>query len=234
MSKTLQAWLGTYDPIHRGWTRRGIANGLSATSGFAFPRIRGGYNLYRTISGGPESKELVGAAGADACEIRTFGWVRHEALTEYVYRLVPVGGGGVENWADMTRTTVRFDAAGMWVGPLPNAPTDLQAVPQSLGRVAVRWTYLPQGEETAPAGFNLYTNEGREIDYGSVAGQIAYRAGRVHFEYVTGPAADGMRVGWAVRAYGPFGHEEQNTRCVFTLTRRAGPPANPAVKVTPV
>lgn len=234
MSNVLRAWLGMYDPIHRGWTRAGIANGVSATNGFSFPRIRGGYNLYRMVSGDAASYELVGAAGADAAEIGTFGWVRHDALREYDYRLVPVGGGGVENWTDVTRTTVRFDGSGMWIGSLPNAPTDLQAAPLSLGRVVVRWTYLPQGEQASPAGFNLYTNEGREIDYGSLAGQVPYRAGRVHYEHVTNPTADGLRVGWAVRAFATSGHEEQNTRCVFTLTRGAGPPVNPVVKVAVV
>jgi len=54
-----------YDPIHRGYTPRGIANGVTATGGWCFPRVlSGGYNLYR----GPSAASIdfsrpVGAAG---------------------------------------------------------------------------------------------------------------------------------------------------------------------------
>lgn len=233
-SKLLQDWLGTYDPIHRGWTRAGIANGLTATNGFSFPRVRGGYNLYRTAAGDPNSPVLVGAAGADAVEIQPFAWVSHDPSSEYMYRLVPVGGGGVENWTDITETAVWFDESGAWVGPLPNAPTDLQAIPLSMGRVAVRWSYFPHGEQTAPEGFHLYGNVGTDIDYGSIAGSTPYQPGQVHYEFITLPQPDGIKLGWAVRAFAPSQQEEQNLNRVFVLTRRLGPPANPVVRVTVV
>lgn len=234
-SNLLQRWLSTYDPIHRGWTRAGIANGLSATSGFSFPRIRGGYNLYRAPVGTVNPVwELVGAADADAMEIRTFPWVEHGPGSESFYRLVPVGGGGVENWTDVTLATVRFSEYGFWVGSSPNAPCDLQVLPFRSGRFIVRFSYYPNGEEIAPLGFRLYSTTEDEIDYGSVETEIAYLAGRIHFEYLTPPWPDGQRVGWAVRAYGPSGHEEQNTNKVFARARAAGPPAQPVVKLTVV
>lgn len=234
MRGLLQDWLGRYDPIHRGWTRAGIANGLTATNGFSFSRIRGGYNLYRTVAGEPGGPVLVGAAGADDTQVEPFAWVRHEPQAEYTYRLVPVGGGGVENWTDRTETSVLFDAAGDWRGPLPNPPTDLQVLALSLGRMAVRWSYYPQGEQAKPQGFYLYRDEGGEIEYGNVVGQVGYRRGRVHYEYVSGSFGEGDRVGWAVRAFAGDGREEQNLNAVFGLARRLGPPANPVVKVTVV
>src|SRR5512140_2977029 len=126
-NSNLAVWLRYYDPIHRGGTRFGIANGLTATNGFFFPRIRGGYNLYRSTERVPDvTGELVGAAGAEASSLQPFPWVAHQARTTYQYRLVPVGGGGVENWSDETVVPLRLDSAGDWMGPLPNAPTDLQ------------------------------------------------------------------------------------------------------------
>lgn len=232
MSKLLEGWLSRYDPIHRGWTRAGIANGLTVTNGFSFPRVRGGYNLYRTVVGGADDPALVGAAGADATQVQPFAWIEHMPDAAYVYRLVPVGGGGVENWTDRTQTGVRFDGAGDWRGPLPNAPTDLQVVPMSLGRLAVRWSYYPQGEQVSPAGFHLFRDDGGQIEYGSVAGHVEYRRGQVHYEYVSGHEVDGVRVGWAVRAFAADGREEENLAVVHGLARRVGPPPNPVVNVT--
>ena len=99
MGELLGKWLEHYDPIHRGWTRRGIANGVCMTRGFAFPRIAGGYNLYR---GGPTGADVdytapVGAAGARAAGIRTLPWGRLEAGAEYIFVLRSIGGGGVES-----------------------------------------------------------------------------------------------------------------------------------------
>ena len=203
------------------------------TIGFSFPRISGGYNLYRTIAGELEAAaELVGASGADASTIQTFSWVTHQPDTAYTYRLVPIGGGGIENWTDETVVPFRLDAAGDWIGPLPNAPTDLQLVPLSRGRMAVRWTYLPAGQETEPVGFYLYTTWEGVLDYGGIRGQVPYRPGRIHYEYETQSYADGERVGWAVRAYSPNGHKEQNLHQAFATARSTPPPTNPVAMVT--
>lgn len=232
-SKYLRKWLTTYDPIGLGWSPAGIANGLCATNGFFFPRVRGGYNLYRTVAGaGASEPELVGAAGADAVRIQTFPWVRHAAGTEYSYRLVPVGGGGVENWMDKTVTSVRFTETGLWAGPLPNAPTDLHVLPLGNGRLAIRWSYCPQDQQIAPAGFSVYRdNEAGEIDYGTTEADVRYRPGQVYYEYVSLPQPDGSRSHWAVRAYVELNREEQNLNRAFAVARAAGPPANPAVSV---
>jgi hypothetical protein len=232
-TQILGDWLAHYDPIHRGWTREGIANGVCTTGGFCFPRIRGGYNLYRMLrDSSGEALNLVGAAHADASRIRTFPWVGHDAPGEYIYRLVPISGGGVENRTDITQVPVRFSESGQWIGGLPNAPTDLQLIPLSHGRMAVRWSYFPQGQEIAPAGFYLYSSDANVINYATVQSVIPYRPGQVHYQYVTAPQPDGIRAGWAVRAYAPSMREEQNRDHVFSLTRGNGPPANPAVSIT--
>ena len=95
----LAKWLDHYDPIHRGYTPRGIANGVCATAGWTFPRLGGGYNLYR---GTPTADDIdygvpVGAAGAGAGRINNFLWRPHTADTEYFYVCRAVGGGGVES-----------------------------------------------------------------------------------------------------------------------------------------
>lgn len=234
-AKYLSKWLNSRDPIHRGWTGGGIANGLCATHGVFFPRTSGGYNLYRAVGSVPnESSELVGAAEADAGTVETFPWVRHEPDTTYVYRLVPIGGGGVENWSDVNTTTVRINEAGLWVGNLPNAPTDLWLAVLSGGRFAVHWAYLPQGQQAEPVGFHVYSTYEGLIDYGSVRGTVYYDPGQVCYEYVAPPHADGEHVGWAVRAYHSGVCEEQNTNAVFGTARQSPPPVNPTVEIAVV
>ena len=131
----LEKWLIHYDPIHRGATMSGIANGVVATHGFSFPRIAGGYNLRRGEGFVPAgSSMIVGTAGADANSIDTFAWVTHAAGVTYTYRLTPIGGGGVENLADEVVSVVAFDGGSDWIGLRPNAVSDLQVRPAADGR----------------------------------------------------------------------------------------------------
>ncbi len=94
----LDKYIAASDPIRRGVTARGVANGLMITRGFSFPRIAGGYNLYR----GLDTVEAidwvnpVGAASADANELRNFAWMGHDANARYVYGVRAISGGGVE------------------------------------------------------------------------------------------------------------------------------------------
>jgi len=144
----LQKWLAYYDPIHRGWTPRGVANGICATGGWFFPRILGGYNLRRSQGQVPGQDEIiVGAAGAQADSIRTFPWVSHTADESYIYRLTAVGGGGVENFQDEIVTQVWLDETGNWPGCRPNAPSDLRVSSLSGGRFVLKWIYLGEGEQ---------------------------------------------------------------------------------------
>jgi len=229
-TEIFRKWLAHYDPVHRGRTRTGLATGLSITHGFSFPRIRGAYHLYRTdVATAPL---LVGITCPDDSTIRTLTWLDDPPGTQRVYRLVPVSGGGVENWVDVTYVAVYFTSAGWWIGSLPNAPSDLQLIPLSYGRFSVRWSYYPHDQQVAPAGFRLYSSgTGTAIDYGAVQASVPYRPGLIHYEYITRPRPDGQRLGWAVRAYAASGHEEQNLDCVYALTRAVGPPANPVVQI---
>ena len=107
-------WLAHYDTIHRGYTPSGIANGVTATGGWSFPRILGGYNLYRGTDGA-ESIAFglpVGAAGREAGNISNFGWRPHAASTKYAYVVKAIGGGGVESEASHPARVAEFDANG--------------------------------------------------------------------------------------------------------------------------
>lgn len=232
----LTKWLRYYDPLHRGWTPDGIANGVCATNGFAFPRIKGGYNLYRSTSrqSGPQGR-IVGAAGHDAATIRLFEWVTHAPSTTYYYWLCTVGGGGAENRLDETVVEAVFDATGQWIGARPNPPTDLRVSALSGGRFLVKWTYSPQGEQAEPGEFRVYTDSGvGTIDYSSPVGTITYHRGRVHFEYTSAAFAHGTRTRWSVRAATATGIEERNAQLATAWAEAQAPPTNPTLMVSVV
>lgn len=198
----LDRWLVHYDPIHRGMTPHGIANGVCATDGFGFPRIRGGYNLYRSASGTPTTEgSPVGAADADATTVRTFPWVKHAAGACYTYRLTSLNGGGAENVADEVVCTTCFDGEARWVGLCPNAVSDLRVNALSGGRFEVAWSYLRDGEQVEPAHFEVFHDNGSgQVDFDTAAGTVPYRRGRVHYAHVSEPFAHDVRVCWAVKA----------------------------------
>ncbi len=229
----LQRWLEYYDPIHRGWTPRGIANGVCATNGYFYPRIYGGYNLSRAVGGVPDaSAEIVGAAGFDASTIATFPWIGHEPETTYSYRLTALNGGGRENLSHVETADAVFDDGGIWLGALPNAPGDLGVRPAAGGRFLVTWTYNHEGEAAPPVHFNLYHDGGTgTVDYDTVVATVTYRRGQYHFAYTSNPFANNTRVTWAVRAVAiPF-IAEGNVRTAFAYADAAAPPINPTVVI---
>jgi hypothetical protein len=226
----LNAWLLHYDPIHRGWTPNGIANGTCATNGFAFPRIRGGYNLYRRVVG-EEQVTIVGAAGADSDTVRTFPWIEHGADTKFAYELRAIGGGGLENVEeDAPSACVAFDEAGMWTGAIPAGPADLQVEPLAGGRFLLRWTHAELRGTAVPTAFRVYHNGGSgNVDYETVVAEIPFKRGRTYFSYESDAFADGARVRWSVRAVAAGGADDGNTLAVLGEARTEGPAASPTV-----
>ena len=238
MSEDLLAkWLDHYDPIHRGYTPRGIANAVCATNGWSFPRIQGGYNLYR---GTPTAEAIdytfpVGAAGPQATtkphppfRIANFSWRPHAADTEYFYTLRAVGGGGVESPPTEPAVSVAFDAAGGCAGGRPNAPMALSVSAASGGRFVLRWSYAAVGEEVSPSEFRIYSDGGTgTVDYDNAVAQVAYVRGQIHFRYTTSEAAHGARRKWGVRAVSASGRDDGNETTVEALADASGPEPHP-------
>lgn len=227
----LQRWLEHYDPIHRGWTPEGIANGVCAMNGFGFPRIRGGYNL-RRIRDGQSATEVVGAAGATASTVRTFPWVTHPAGANFSYVLTAIGGGGFENHTGSVFARVAIDSVGNWAGPRPNPPTDLRVTPVKGGRFLVQWVYGEGGQQVGASEFRLYQGMGWSVvNYADPVAVAAYQVGQTHFSFTSGAFAHGTRVSWAVRAVSPAGVEEGNQRTVIGWADGMPPPINPVTIV---
>ncbi len=232
MSELQTKWLAHYDPIHRGWTPRGIATGLCTTNGFFFPRVRGGYHLRRATGAIPSmDAAIVGAGAAGETTIREFPWVTRTPGAVYVYRLNAIGAGGVEEAGTDNLATVEFDAAGNWVGARPTGPANLRVRPLAGGRFELRWTYSEPN--TAAAGeaieFRVFSDGGTgTMDYVTAVATIAVRARRLHYRYATAAFPHGAKVKWAVRAYTAQTVHDGNTNAVFAWADAEGPPAVPA------
>jgi len=225
MSDLLTKWLAHYDPVHRGWTPRGIATGVCATGGFFFPRVRGGYHLRRAPGGVPTmSAPIVGAGAAGQTTIREFPWVVHESNAAYVYRLNAVGGGGVEEDGARNITSVAFGPDGSWLGLRPNSPSDVRIACLSGGRFALRWSYNEAGQQAAPSEFRVFTDGGTgSVDYDEPAAVVPGRGRRMHYEYVTGGWPHGTRVKWSIRAYAASGAHDGNMLIVSAFADAEGP-----------
>ena len=236
MSQLLDRWLQHYDPIHRGWTPLGIANGLSATNGFAFPRVGGGYNLYRrSVSGeGLGDPVIVGAAGAMAVDVQTFEWTPADANEEVRFELRSIGGGGVESIACADGVTVGFDELGQPMSPKPNAPNSLSIEQSEGGAFVLTWRYAERGQAVSPVEFRVYTdNASGIIDFENEVGSVVYRLRQGEFAFETLGNMHGSVHQFVVRAFAGDGTHDGNV-LIATGWSNALPPALPSVVLTEI
>lgn len=227
-------WLAHYDPIHRGYTPSGIANGVTAMCGWAFPRVRGGYNLYRGTSGA-ESIDFVhpvGAAGVTSTTIDNFSWRPHADTTQYAYAVRAIGGGGVESAASHPTRVAEFDGAGSLIGLRPNTVVGLSVRASAGGRFVVHWVYVSRFEEATPSEFRIFhDNGGGTVDYNTVVATVAYRRGAAHYSYASGAFAHGTRMIWGVRAATATGVDDGNVAQDAAFADAEAPGAYPGMSL---
>jgi len=232
MSDLLDKWLAHYDPIHRGWTPRGIAQGVCATRGFAFPRLAGGYTLYRgpAPDGPVDTYRPVGACGPAARTVSTFDWWPMDASSDYVFALASVGGGGVESVTSAPFVRVSTDDAGDALPPAPNAPRELQAAAISGGRFELSWRYDRRDEAARPESFAVYGGEDpATIDYETVLGAVNYARNVQCFAWESSAYDHDAVRSFAVRAVSAAGAVDDNTFVVSARALATGPAVHDAV-----
>lgn len=221
----LSKWLTHYDPIHRGYTPRGIANGVSATLGWSFPRLAGGYNLYRTGTDQP-----VGAAGANATQVANFAWRPHAADTTYEYVVRSIGGGGVESMSSAPASVAEFDGAADLLGLRPPSPLSVDVRAISGGRFVVSWVMDDRFGEEPPVGFLLYHDGGTgTVNYVTPVGAVPYVRGRVHYSFTSAGFVHGLRRIWGVRAVTAPGVKDANVLTALAWSDAESPMAVSAV-----
>jgi hypothetical protein len=225
----LDRWASHFDPVHFGWSPRGIATATCATNGWFFPRVRGGVHLRRAVGRTPTLDDpIVGAGAAGATVVREFPWIVHAVDTTYTYRLTAIGGGGVEEDGTESVADVSFGPEGAWVGARPNPVRNLRVRPRAGGRMELRWAYAEAGQDAPPAWFAVFTDDGSGvIDYGAPVATVPYQFGAREYRFVTDGYAHGTRLEWAVRAVTAEGVDDGGTETV-TGWADSGGPAGPA------
>lgn len=233
MSSLLTHWLSHYDSIHRGWTPRGIANGVCATNGFAFPRVAGGYNLYRRDNGSQETV-VVGAAGANADRVENFVWAAAGADDDVRFELRSIGGGGVESAASGLKVDVQFDGLAQPNAVKPNSPDGLTIERRAAGRFELTWRYRDRDQEVAPVFFRIFTdNATGVIDYKNPVGEVAYQPRRIAYSFLTVSHSHGTTFQFVVRAVAESGAHDGSTVAVAQWAD-AVPPVLPQVVLTEI
>jgi hypothetical protein len=231
MSSLLAHWLTHYDPIHRGWTPYGIANGVCTTNGFSFPRVAGGYNLYRRDVGAEEAA-IVGAASANADHVENFAWAAAGANDDVRFELRSIGGGGVESAASSWNVNVQFDGFAQPHALKPNSPQGLSIERRAAGRFELTWRYPERRQETIPEVFKIFSdNATGVVDYAAAVGEVAYRPRLIAHSFLTTAHSHGAVLRFAVRAFAASGEHDGNTVTVMQWAD-AVPPALPKVVLT--
>jgi hypothetical protein len=121
---------------------------------------------------------------------------------------------------------IRIDANGDMIAEMPNVPGDLVAEPWPGGKARLRWRYVPDDEEIAPTGFNVYMDSGAGFDFSSPEGSVKYGRGyRAAYEWLSGQLTDGQSYRFVVRAYRTGLGETLNTNDVTVMIDGVGPAA---------
>jgi len=228
MSDLLTKYLLHADPIHRGWTRAGVAHGRTLTGGL-FARYGGGTVLYRGASASTAT-EPIGAAGPGATTIRPWAW-RHQASgTTYYFRCEAVGSGGVaavDPATDPPITRVRTGDDGTANAATPPAPRRLTVSPVAGGKFVVQWEYRPVGGLRAASEWRIYSDEGTgTVDYVTALDTVSARvsqSGAGLYQWLSDAYADTTEVQFVVRARTAAGEEEQNANAVSAEAAATGP-----------
>ncbi len=199
----LRTWLGWWQPIAGGLSETGVANGLLLTGGWFWARVRGGYLLYRGLGGwgNIDWDRPVGAAAADAGEVREFGWMARGPAGGYWYGVRKVGGGGAMTAPGGSAVGCGVDETGQLVGPLPGDVERVWARQAGQGRVLVCWCYGGPYETARPVAFHIYGDGGTgQVNYGQPIATVAWDLRRQVYGWLSSVYAVGERVRFGVRA----------------------------------
>jgi hypothetical protein len=224
--------------LDRGLSMSGLANGMMLSGGVFWPRIEGGYNLYRGKDD-PDNIDWsfpVGASGGASIEIRNFGWLSYDPDSTYWFGLRAVGAGGVENEDGSNVFVVYTDGSGHFKDPVPIAVGNLFAQPAAGGMIRLFWSHFVERGFSSPTHFQIFDNAGSgPVDYGTPISEVL-GGGGLQFSAAVGPYSHGDRVTFGVRAAIKDGATviglDENTLTATAVADAEGPPAPSVLELT--
>ncbi len=198
------------DALFAGMTANAFKLATALSLGWFWMRAAGCSALYR----GDEMRcidfeDILSVGNLKAASISPPGYVEHGGNSTYFYVVRRFNQCGVAERTLAAAVKLSFDTDGDLVEPRPNDIFTSIAEVTEGDKVRLTWFYSVLEQESAPARFNIYHDNGTgQIDYGNAVATIAYE-GRMFYSYKSGALGAGGYL-FAIRAEDADGAENDS------------------------
>lgn len=202
------------DALFGGMTSNAFKFGTTVTLGWFWMRLGGCSVLYRGPKIGNVNFDCVLCVEPiDANEINVPDYLQHAANETYFYVLRRVNRCGNQENTFSAAVVVAIDANGDLVQAEPNKAFGINAQLVCGPRAKITWYYCPLNQQSKPAYFEVYSNNGTgQVDYENPLAVIDY-TGRRYYCRLSEILSAG-RYGFAVRAFDKAGIKEETSAIV--------------------
>lgn len=211
------------DALFGGMTSNAFKLGTVLTLGWFWVKRDGCAILYRGSSFWTiDFENILLVTEPEPREITVPSYISHENGQSY-YAIRRANSSGDCERGLQAVIRVEFDSEGKLAGTRPNAVYGLKAEQQTSGSIRMSWYYCPLAQESEPARFNIYGNNGTgEIDYENAIATKQYASKGFYICEVT-VAAEG-RYSFAVRAEDKAGTESDVSICTIDIVSKVCEP----------
>jgi len=202
------------DALFNGMTANALKLGTTLSLGWFWARVGGCSALYR----GPRMEEIdcesiLAVAEKDACEISPPSYLPHNDLSTYFYVVRRFNHCGYQELTLAAAAKVSLDAQGELARPQPSKAFALSAEQTDGNKIRLTWFYCPLEQESQPARFNIYCDNGAgQIDYENPISTVPYQ-GQKFYAYESDTLQTGRYL-FAVRAEDQAGGENASADCL--------------------
>jgi len=219
--KIEQKW--RLDALFNGMTANALKLGTTLTLGWFWVRVAGCSVLYR----GPRVQEMdfesiLAVAEKNAPGISPPSYLPHNNLSTYFYVVRRFNHCGYQELTLIAAAKMSLDAQGELAKPQPNSIFALSAEQTDGNKIRLTWFYCPLEQESQPALFNIYCDNGTgQIDYENPISTVPYQ-GQKFYGYQSATLQSGRYL-FAVRAEDQAGSENASVDCLAIELGGAGP-----------
>jgi hypothetical protein len=198
------------DALFAGMTANAFKLGTVLSLGWFWPRVAGCSMLYRGNNMETIDFDNILTIGAlDVKQIQPPGYLAHANSTTHFYVIRRANSCGDLEHTLAAAVKVSIDASGNLEQPRPNSIFEARTDPLAGSKVKLLWYYCPLDQNSEPACFNIYYDNGTgQIDYENPIATISY-AGRKFYSYQSDPLK-GDRYLFAIRAKDANGVEDSS------------------------
>jgi hypothetical protein len=213
------------DALFTGMTGNVFKLGTVLTRGWFWARVAGCCVLYR----GESMEEIdfvnvLAVVDSDAPAISPPGYVQHNAGSTCFYVVRRVNSCGCQERTLSVAVKISIDTEGDLAKPQPNRILEVKAEQMGGHRVRLVWFYCPLDQESPPARFKIYGDNGTgQIDYENPVASVSYTGGK-YYSYDTDSLNPGEYL-FCVKAEDTAGTEGCSSTRVRVQIYTAGPDA---------